>query len=97
MRRTTTLECGEQQPSVGLPRSLSRVKGAAKSLALTFPFLATRPSCSPPEDPKETKDHCVDLYVKCVQEQWRGPCGDCLNKCTAQEEWDFDLCYRHPR
>jgi hypothetical protein len=29
------------------------------------------------------------LYEMCVQNRWSGNCGQCLNKCTAQQEWPF--------
>lgn len=46
------------------------------------------------KDPE--KEHCILLYEKCIQRRWVGPCGDCLNKCTAQQAWDFDMCYPDP-
>ncbi|MBI5874882.1 MAG: RHS repeat-associated core domain-containing protein [Deltaproteobacteria bacterium] len=48
----------------------------------------------PPEQCKDdTKQHCIDRYVQCIMQKWKGPCGDCLNKCTAQGEWDFGMCH----
>lgn len=41
------------------------------------------------------REQCINLYVKCKDENWVGPCGMCLNKCTAQHEWDFNMC--HPK
>ena len=45
------------------------------------------------EEDQGPKEHCVVLYVRCIQDRWAGPCGDCLNKCTAQGEWDFTMCH----
>jgi hypothetical protein len=29
-------------------------------------------------------------FDSCIQRRWSGPCGECLNKCTAQQEWPFE-------
>jgi len=35
------------------------------------------------------RDQCIALYQMCVAQRWTGRCDDCLNKCTAQQEWPF--------
>lgn len=41
----------------------------------------------------DNKEHCIRLYFRCKEDNWTGPCDDCLNYCTAQGEWPFGLCY----
>lgn len=53
-----------------------------------------RPDRERPETPRDPptddwRGQCIMLYTMCVQERWIGPCGECLNKCTAQWEWPF--------
>ena len=52
----------------------------------------TDPPLDPPGGDDGWRQQCIDLYVACQQQKWAGPCGQCLNKCTAQHEWDFDMC-----
>jgi len=50
---------------------------------------------APPQKPPgkdDTKEHCIMLYTACKQDVWHGPCDQCLLKCTAQAEWDFEMC-----
>lgn len=39
--------------------------------------------------PQDWRGQCIALYEMCVQNRWTGNCGQCLNKCTAQQEWPF--------
>lgn len=32
----------------------------------------------------------IALYERTLTRRWYGPCGECLNKCTAQHEWPFE-------
>jgi len=57
------------------------------------PRLPPRPPRDIPRDdpwPSDWKNQCVRLYERCVEQGWRGSCGACLNKCTAQQEWLFE-------
>jgi RHS repeat-associated protein len=44
---------------------------------------------SPSQWPSGWREQCIRLYEICVQRRWKGRCGECLNKCTAQQEWPF--------
>jgi hypothetical protein len=65
--------------------------GAGLGILLTPTECGEQP---PPKD-DDWRQSCINLYVVCTNDRWVGPCGDCLNKCTAQREWDFGMC--HPR
>jgi RHS repeat-associated protein len=41
---------------------------------------------------KKLHEHCVKLFKRCDEEQWRGDCGQCLLYCERQGEWDFLNC-----
>ncbi|MBU1192528.1 MAG: RHS domain-containing protein [Gammaproteobacteria bacterium] len=44
-------------------------------------------------DGDDWRGQCIRLYTICKNKNWEGHCGDCLNKCTAQQEWPFEDCY----
>ncbi len=43
---------------------------------------------------KETRESCIDTYVRCVQEAWGGDwaCDECLRYCTTNREWPEQRC-----
>jgi len=54
------------------------------------------PTPAPPSTDRFPSAHnwrgqCIALYQMCVQQRWTGRCDDCLNKCTAQQEWPFGV------
>jgi RHS repeat-associated protein len=45
------------------------------------------------ENIESIKRRCINLYVRCKQENWKGRCDDCLRYCIAQEGvWPFNRC-----
>lgn len=57
-----------------------------------LPQLPPRPPTPPPSDrqwPKDWRGQCIRLYEVCIMRKWSGNCSNCLNKCTAQQEWPF--------
>ncbi len=43
-------------------------------------------------DIEDWRQQCIEMYNLCIEENWPGDCGACLNKCTAQHEWPFHDC-----
>ena len=81
---------GSKQPH---PRP-RRVRRHSRGGTIEGPGLTTQNEpggCSPATDP--IKEGCIETYEKCVNENWAGPCAQCLFKCIAQREWDKSLCY----
>lgn len=48
-------------------------------------------------EPLADKGECIRLFEDCRNQGWYGPCDDCLHKCIAQHEWDFNLCWPRRR
>ncbi|RKG83943.1 hypothetical protein D7V88_23100 [Corallococcus terminator] len=48
------------------------------------------------DDPDEGwRQHCIDSYARCQstkKPRWGGPCGACMDQCTGQHQWPFDMC-----
>ncbi len=44
------------------------------------------------QDIEGWRQQCIELYTLCIEENWPGNCGACLNKCRAQREWPFEDC-----
>jgi RHS repeat-associated protein len=49
-------------------------------------------NAEPWPDGEDWRGQCIRLFNLCVNENWDGNCGACLNKCTAQHEWPFEDC-----
>jgi len=43
---------------------------------------------------EEEKEHCAQMYALCINRFSNNnlPCSDCINKCTSQSFWPFELC-----
>ena len=76
-------------PPIPLPRPIPIPRPVPGPIDPTLPI---------PRDGSEDnyKDHCTNLYVRCVQEGWSGDwsCGACQFYCTGMNEvWPFEHCY----
>lgn len=50
-------------------------------------------TCTCGDDLDDDHEHCMRLYLLCVQDGWKGECGMCLRNCKVQGEWPFYMCY----
>jgi hypothetical protein len=45
------------------------------------------------EEPDEGyREHCINMYVMCVNRKWTGNCHDCMRYCQGQKQWPFNIC-----
>ncbi len=92
---TGVLMCWETGPGALACGAGGAIAGAAGGAAIGIGVGAVIGSaiedliCKPKDKDKE---HCIAMYEQCVQRGWGGPCGDCLNYCTAQGVWPFHMC-----
>lgn len=61
-----------------------------------LPPIHPDPPEKPAPDDEGWRDQCINLYVRCKQDNWRAiqgwSCYECLRNCQGQKEWPFDLC-----
>ncbi|MCY1036723.1 hypothetical protein OV207_35130 [Corallococcus sp. BB11-1] len=69
--------------------------GATKLEAEEILFTAKVASELARTDLPEWKRSCMETYVRCKEEEWRGHCYDCFRYCEGQNgNWPRDKCRR---